>query len=343
LPIIDIAIRFLVSLLPVVLFLVVLVYLDTYKLVRPKRIVLATLAGCAAAGVSLVINTSLMDVTAIEPLKFRAFVVPLIEEIAKGSYVVWLLSRRQIGFMVDAAVVGFAVGTGFAIIENTHYIGALGDRGMHVWVVRGFGTAIMHGGITAILGIISKNLFDRGKGSNPLVYLPGLAVAYAIHSSYNQFIISPIVSTIIIHTTLPPILLGIFYQSERSTRNWLGSKMDVETELLAMIKSGRISDTRIGHYFQEAREHLPPEMVVDMLCYLRIHVELAIAAKGILMMREAGFEGKPPADTEEKLLELKSLEKQIGRAGHLAISPFLHTSTRDLWQIYMLSSTKKRG
>lgn len=38
----------------------------------------------------------------------------------------------------------------------------------------------------------------------------------------------------------------------------------------------------------------------------------------------------------EKLEELKYLEKSIGPTGKLAISPIFHTSTRDLWQIFML-------
>ena len=53
-------------------------------------------------------------------------------------------------------------------------------------------------------------------------------------------------------------------------------------------------------------------------------------------MREAGFEAPPPEDAPEKFAELKHLEKTIGRTGLLAIHPFLHSSSRDLWQLHML-------
>ena len=36
-----------------------------------------------------------------------------------------------------------------------------------------------------------------------------------------------------------------------------------------------------------------------MLCYLRLHVELALRAKGMLMLRESGFE-EPPLDDETR-------------------------------------------
>jgi len=63
--------------------------------------------------------------------------------------------------------------------------------------------------------------------------------------------------------------------------------------------------------------------VVDLLCYLRIHVELAVRAKGELMMRESGFENVAGEDTCANLEEMKYLEKSIGASGKLAIKPTL--------------------
>ena len=77
----------------------------------------------------------------------------------------------------------------------------------------------------------------------------------------------------------------------------------------------------------------------DMLCYLRIHLELAIRAKGILMMQGAGFRIPVDPEVREKFVELQFLEKSIGKTGRLALLPFLHTSHRDLWQIYLIDKT----
>ena len=78
-------------------------------------------------------------------------------------------------------------------------------------------------------------------------------------------------------------------------------------------------------------------VVVDLLCYLRLHTELSMRAKGLLMMRESGFFKKPGEETRAKLDELKFLEGSIGATGKLAIAPFLRMSQKDLWQFYMLS------
>jgi hypothetical protein len=237
---------------------------------------------------------------------------------------------------VDAVIFGFAVGAGFAIVENAYYMGGLGESRMAVWIVRGFGTAIMHGGTSALFALMSKNLFDRRDSATAAVYLPGFLAAVILHSFYNHFLLSPIVSTIVIHATLPLVVLAVFYRSERATRRWLGSQFDVDQELLDIINSGSVSDTHLGVFFRSIRESFPPETVVDMLCYLRLHVELAINAKGLLLMREAGFDPKQSPDVTHKLDELKHLRRNIGRTGLLAIHPLIHTSHRDLWQIYML-------
>src|SRR4030042_818092 len=100
--------RLLLGLLPVLVFLVALVLLDSYKLV------------CA---------------------------------------------RRRVGFLVDAAIAGFAVGAGFAAAENLQYFVTLGPSSLLLWVVRGFGTALMHGSAPAVLAILAKLLGARHGGS----------------------------------------------------------------------------------------------------------------------------------------------------------------------------------
>jgi len=334
--VLDYILRVSVSVLPVLFFLLALSLLDSYKLVRDRSLTAAILFGCLAAVASLLINMLLMSVTDVGELAFKRYVAPVVEEACKAAFVVYVIRTRRVGFLVDAAITGFAVGAGFAIVENPYYIEALRDPRIVIWIVRGFGTAIMHGGATAIFALMSKSLFDRRDVKSATVFLPGLVVAVMLHSFYNHFFLSPILSTVIIHITLPFVILVVFYRGERATRRWLGSQFDNDQELLDIINSGRVADTHLGLFFRSIKESFPPEVVVDMLCYLRLHVELAINAKGILLMREAGFDPEPAPDVASKLAELKHLEKSIGRTGQLAIHPLVRSSHRDLWQLYML-------
>jgi len=73
-----------------------------------------------------------------------------------------------------------------------------------------------------------------------------------------------------------------------------------------------------------------------VLCFVRLHMELALRAKGILLMRENGFEVAVDEETREKFAEMRYLEGSIGRTGLLAVQPMLRMSHKDLWQLYML-------
>ncbi len=157
-----------------------------------------------------------------------------------------------------------------------------------------------------------------------------------IHSFFNHFILPPVQSTLVILFVFPVIIAIVYYQSEKSTQHWLGIGFDTDQELLELITSGDFSESRIGRYLHSLREKLSGEIVADMLCLLRLHVELSIHAKGILMKQEAGFRVSPDPEIKEKFEELRYLEKNIGTTGHLAMTPFLHTSEKHLWQLHML-------
>jgi protease PrsW len=324
------------ALLPVLAFLGALMYMDSYKLLRLPAVLLTILAGCGAAAAALVCNTILLRETLLDPPVFSRYVAPVVEEILKGTVMVLLFRANKVGFMVDAAIRGFAVGAGFALTENIHYYVNRPDAHLYLWVIRGFGTAIMHGGTTAVLGITAKYLMDRYPRWGIAALAPGLGIAIAVHSLYNHFFVNPLVSTLLVMAILPALILAVFRQSERGTQQWLGIGFDSDRELLDMITTGILAENRIGQYLHSLQDRFPGETVADMLCYLRNHLELAIRAKGLLLMREAGFAVPPDPEARAQFEELKYLEKSIGRTGRLALHPFLHSRSRDLWQMNML-------
>ena len=335
------AIPFFVSVLPVFLFLGALMLLDSYKLIPMRAILLAVAAGAAAGAASYAINISLQPALGMDLRRYTILVAPLLEEILKAIYIVWLLRRNKVGFVVDAATYGFAVGTGFAFIENIFSLQIHPNPTIWTWIVRGFGTALMHGGTTAIFAMISRTLHDRTPVFRLARVLPGLALVIVLHSLYNQFHVSPLLATALIVLVFPYIVIFLFQKSERETKSWLGSGFDTDQELLRVMNAGEVSDTPVGQYLKGLRTSFPPEVIVDMMCLLRLRAELGIRAKGMLLMREAGFEADPDPTLPGKLEEMRYLEQSIGRTGMRALNPFVHTSTQDLWQINLLDGTQR--
>lgn len=324
------------ALAPVLAFLAVLVLLDSFKLVALRVVCLAIAAGGAAALMCLVVNPRALDATGLSLTLFSRYLAPVIEESAKGAFVLLLARRARVGFLVDAAIIGFAVGTGFALVENAEYLRHLADKAHVLWIVRGLGTAMLHGGTTAIFAILYKRTADRYPERGLAVALPGWAVAVVVHSAFNHFVLPPVVATALLLVVLPLLLQAVFARSEDATREWVGAGLDLDVELLNLLLSSEFAATRLGAYLRELKSHFPGPVVADMFCLLRLEIELGIRAKGMLMAREAGLE--PPVDAAllAQLDELRYLRRSVGRTGLIALRPLRMTSERDEWHRYLL-------
>ncbi len=325
----------LVSALPVFLFLVFLILFDSYKLVKPREVLLSIVVGIATAGIAYAVNTHVMLWWDLSFTSTSRYVAPVIEETLKAAFVMYLITRGRIGFMVDAAIIAFGIGAGFSLIENLYYVSVIDGVGFITWVLRGFGTAIMHGGATALFAVVAKSLTDREIGA-ARSFVQALVLALFIHSLYNHFIFPPVVSALLVMLMIPIVLYLVFERSEQRLRQWLEVGFNTDQELLQIIMAGGVMNSNVGEYFRKLQQRFPGEVVVDMLCLLRIHLELSIRAKGILLMHEAGFPVPHDPEVAERFDEMKSLEKNIGTTGKRALAPFIHTSKRDLWQLYML-------
>jgi protease PrsW len=332
----DLLVKMALAFVPVCLFLVALQYLDSYKLVKLRRVLLMALAGCLTAVIGYAIHLVLVDAFQLSRVMLARITAPILEEALKAALIIAMIRARRVGFLVDAAIQGFAIGAGFALVENLYYMRALPDATPALWLIRGFGTAIMHGGTTAIFAIISKGLTQGLAKPKASAFVPGLLVAMLLHSAFNNFLLSPLLSTLFVLLTLPYLLAYFFQRSEKKLQSWLGAGFDLNNEVLRLINSGEFARSPIGLYLASLRQFYPGEVLVDMLCYLRIHTELSLRAKGVLMMRESGFPVKPDADTGEKLAELRHLEASIGRTAMTSLIPILRGSEQDLWQLEIL-------
>jgi hypothetical protein len=222
-------------------------------------------------------------------------------------------------------------------VENLYYLASRPDAALAVQVIRGFGTAIMHGGATATLAMISVAIYEKRPSSGLHILVPGFLAAVALHSAFNHLLVRPVLATLVILLILPFVIYCVFQHSERVLRDWLDSDLDSKVQLLQLINTGSFLDSPSGRYLRSLRNRFRGEVLADMLCYVRLHGELALRAKGVLLMRESGME-EPPIDTEmhERLAELAQLEHSIGKTGVLALRPLIMATGKDVWQLRLL-------
>ena len=326
-----------IALVPVLLFLAVLVHADSYKLLRLHTVLALVAAGAVAAGASYLANTWAYARFAGDFAAYSRYVSPWIEETLKAVVLVFLIRTRRVGMPVDAGIAAFAIGTGFGLIENLYYLASRPDAALLVQVIRGFGTAIMHGGTATVLAMISITLSERRPNGGLYLLLPGFLVAVALHTGFNMLLVKPAVATLATVVVLPLVIYLVFQHSERTLRDWLEEDLDSKVQLLKMINSGTFLDSHSGRYLHSLRDRFRGEDLADMLCLLRLHGELAMRAKGILLLRESGLEEPPLEDTDrDKLAELAELERAIGTTGMLALRPLMMATGKDIWQLKLL-------
>jgi protease PrsW len=334
-----------VAFLPVLLFLTVLVLMDSFKLARPASIAVAITWGVAAAFIARGAQALLGPFQQGSESGFVRVIAPVSEEIGKAALIAYMILRRRIGFPIDAAQLGFAVGTGFAIVENFEYLRVLSGASFVLWCVRGLGTAMLHGATTSVFAMISQSLAERHRGRRVLIFAPGLSAAIAIHALFNLLPVSPVATTAALLFALPLIVLWVFQRSERATREWVGAGLDLDLMLHDTFSSDTIAYTRFGAYLQELRHRFPGPVVADMLCLLRVELELSIQAKALLIARDAGVMMPVHPDAHSAAAEIQYLRSSIGPTGLLALHPIQVTTHRDDWHRYLLtgSASSRRG
>jgi RsiW-degrading membrane proteinase PrsW (M82 family) len=326
-----------VAMVPVIAFLLLLQIMDSFKLVKPASVLTAILTGGVVALLCLALHDWVVDASGLDLTLFSRYVAPVTEETLKAGFLAYLLLAGRVGFLVDAAVQGFAVGTGFALVENVDYLRHLGGAGLSLWLVRGLGTAMLHGATTSVFAMVAKTLVDRQSGRKIVALLAGLAIAIFVHSAFNHVLLPPFAMTALLLLVLPIVIVLVFQRSEAATREWMGTGLDLELELLALVKSEHFMLTRFGRYLRELRARFGGLVVADMFCLLRLEIELSVEARALIMAREAGLEIPVTADRKATLEELAYLRRSIGPTGLLALKPLQVTSDRDKWHRHLLA------
>ncbi|MBV9045075.1 MAG: PrsW family intramembrane metalloprotease, partial [Alphaproteobacteria bacterium] len=221
-----------VGLLPVLAFLATLLHFDSYRLVNLKEIVGCLVAGLALAAAAYFINGAILQLLAINVPTYSHTLAPAVEEGLKATAVLYLFLRNRIGFMIDAAILGFAVGTGFSLFENIYYLHAYEGANIGVWIVRGFGTAIMHGGATALFALVSQSFIEEKGAPKPVHFLLGLLPAIALHLLFNLIADIPLLPTAVVLFGLPPLFYLTFSKNEHAVHQWLVDDYKSHAQLL---------------------------------------------------------------------------------------------------------------
>ena len=326
---------FVAALLPVVIYIIVVYQIDNFSLISVKRLLLLILCGMLTALACF----ALFQLTGkIIPQSQSDSVNPIIEEMVKGIPLLWLATRKKIVFFIDSVICGAAVGGGFSILENIFYL-LLGDQmGIGTVLFRGLEVALVHMGCSALVAaglmlIVRMIEYSRSrsvvKKSDIAMSVFLLSEAPVLHLFHNTFHFVPLVQFVFVIGTLGGLLVWTYFYDVEMIHSWIDTGLDKQLDLLASIKTGRLDDTPTGKFLESVKDAFPQKDFFDIICYVQLHVELSVASRSRVMLRESGLEDNLPLSDEMKeqiisqYIEYKILEKRLGSAARMTIAPIV--------------------
>ncbi len=336
----DILLKALIAMAPVLILLAVFDRLDVFNLIPMRDIALLVLTGAGLALVSYLANWSVMDGFPIGLTAYSRYVAPIVEEPMKAAPIIFLFARNRLGFKLDAAIAGFGVGAGFSMAENLWYLATLDNTNVTDWLVRGFGTAVMHGAATALFAVISHEFSERQSESaaaqyrfQPLLFIPGLLVAMVVHSLFNHLPAQPLVAMVLTLLLAPLTIFLTLARSERATRQWLAADAAAHRQMLDDIRGGRFTDSKIGGALREHLRELRTVDAADALAFVELKMELVLRAEELILATHQGAAAAAGAAEQEKFARLDALEHRLGKAVVAAIGSRVGFSRNDLYEL----------
>jgi protease PrsW len=328
------------ALVPVLVMLAVFVWLDAFKLMSLGEILVLLVVGGIAAGVAYPISGRFIGTLPIGFNNYSRYVAPWIEEALKAILMIGLFRMNRIGYKIDAVISGFAIGAGFSVVENVIYLTIFPFYGAGTWLVRGLGTAVMHGTTLAILAAIAHQFAEREtrEASGDFDFhlwwfAPGYLIAVAIHTAFNQFPDRPLLAMLGAAVFAPIALIVIFHFGTAEAERWLVAERAEHKAQMETLRAGQWPDSPAGRKIAGLAQRIGPEGTRRIRRYWELHAWLVAEAEEAMLEEEAGDADINAADIRAALAELAGLKRALGRSTFTALNALLPFSRNDYWEV----------
>ena len=328
------------ALVPVLILLTIFVWLDAFKLMNLKEILLLLLLGGLAALAAYPISGRFIDTLPIGFNNYSRYVAPWIEEALKAIIMILLFRLNRIGYKLDAVISGFAIGAGFSVVENIFYLTFFPFYGAGTWLVRGLGTAVMHGTTLAVLAAFAQELAERenreaaGEFNFHLWwFLPGYLIAVAIHTAFNQFPDQPLLAMMGAIVGAPVVLIAIFHFGQAEAERWLTAERAEHRAQVEALRSGRWPEGPAGRKVAALADRIGPDATRRIRRYWELQAWLIAEAEETLMEEAAGDAEFDAKEIRAAFAELDGLKRALGRSAFSAMNALLPFSRNDYWEV----------
>ena len=328
-----------VALVPVLIMLGMFIWLDVFKLMTIWETFGLLLLGTLTAAAAYPVSGTFLDALPLGFSNYSRFVAPWVEELVKGLAIVGLFWFNRIGYKLDAVISGFAIGAGFSVVENIIYLTRFPELTANVWMVRGLGTAIMHGTTCAVLAASAHEFAERETRDsaaefdfNLLWFVPGYLIAVGIHTAFNQFPERPLLAMIGVLAIAPFVIMAIFRFGAVEAQQWLNEEREGTRTALAAWEAGKFPDDASGRKIAALVKRADDTTAARMREYCQLLTWLLLQAEDTLHDQVTDTE-KLHAEGKKTVERLDQLKRELGKTNVATLRALLPFSRNDYWEI----------
>ena len=324
---------YILTAVPLALFIILLLVMDSFSLTK-----WSTLLESIGAGIVLYLVSWL--ICRIPAIHDNRLFVSIVEELCKGAFLYWLIARQKVGLLGDATIYGSAIGAGFGLLSNIFWLTVHGEANLWHTIFLGFEAAVMHIGCTSTLAMalimVHQDKFGSSRRAKVIGTIIAFLAAILIHYVHALEPINPIILTSLLIVYFVISKHSLFKKNSKFIHDWLDESINNEVGLLAAVRRGEFSSTKAGEYLLSLKENFDPETFFDMYCYVQNYLELSIAARSNLILKEAGMDPVHDPVNQARLQEIATLRKRIGPTAELALRPIVDRNQVNRWAFYSL-------
>jgi RsiW-degrading membrane proteinase PrsW (M82 family) len=291
--------------------------LDLYRTGQFKIVVLAFFYGVAIFLLASVINRATLRSGLVPYEVFLRFTAPIVEEVLKALLLIAIYRRPSYTYVVDGAIYGFAVGIGFAVVEDYQYILTRQYAALSLAASRVISTNLMHATTTAVVG--SALGWARSKRLPGVLALlaGGWAVAMAFHMGFNNLVTRVSGGFLLLYAAGmggvgAGLIALIIRLALRDAKTRIDSELRADTRISAQEADAVSQFADLRKVLKPVAETFGDEKLSLMLHFLKLEAQIGLKENAITKLQDEGMRRSLQAQVNELREEMEKTRREVG-------------------------------
>lgn len=308
--------------------------LEIYSFSRGRLLMSAFGWGMLTFVIALVVQNTLIERNILTYVEVSLVSAPVLEEFLKSAFLIALMQAFAVRYAVDGLSYGFAVGTGFAIVENLFYITIGTTPDLSDTLIRVFSVSLMHTFTSGVVGtIVGISSLQSARVRVPRIVL-AVFFSMIIHAVFNLAtnvteggVMIAVALTIGLGGTA--ILLYVIHHS------LILENRAIERALVGSLSGGELAATlhpqQVVQIINAQTEVLGAQRIEHMTRYITLQAQRGILRKMQAMNQRSRYDAVLASKLETIEYQVDALHNSIGMFSQIWLRRVLPSEESPLW------------